>query len=182
MPGSGWLLRHRVNPLGEAQAERRDEREDLRHHVHGDGNGGGRVAESGQRPDREHEQHQGQAEEGGPGQFHHGRHGEQRQRGELDQEERREEKRPVKDRVRRNRRIGPGHDDEVEGQLEDHRCGHRGDDRTRQPYPEGTRGGDEDDDEQDDRRSQGHHRDGVGWRSFGDVLVHLLPHVGRPAG
>jgi len=49
-------------------------------------------------------------------------------------------------------------------------------------YPEATRGGDEDDDEQDDRRSQGHHRDGVGWRSFGDVLVHLLPHVGRPAG
>ena len=65
-------------PLGEEQAERRDE--------------------------REHEQYQGQAEEGGPGQFHHGRHGEQRQRGELDQEERREEKRPIKDRVRRNRR------------------------------------------------------------------------------
>src|SRR5580700_5872925 len=34
-------------PLGEEQAERRDEREDLRHHVHGDGDGGGRVAESG---------------------------------------------------------------------------------------------------------------------------------------
>ena len=75
-------------PLGEEQAERRDEREDLRRHVHGDGYGGGRVAESGQGPEREHEQYQGQAEEGGPGQFHHGRHGEQRQRGELDQEER----------------------------------------------------------------------------------------------
>lgn len=60
-------------PLRE-QSERRDEREDLRHDVHGNGDGGGRVAESGRRSEREHEQYQGQAEEGGPGQFHHGRH------------------------------------------------------------------------------------------------------------
>src|ERR1700734_1251789 len=40
-------------PLGEEQAERRDEREDLRHHVRGDGDGVGRVAAAGQRPEPE---------------------------------------------------------------------------------------------------------------------------------
>ena len=106
----------------------------------------------------------------------------QRQRGDLDEEQRREEQDPVQGRIGRNRGIGPGHDDEVKRKLKDHRRGHSTDSGARQRGAPATRTADNKDNDEDHSYADGGNgRNGIRRGGVKQVLPARLVNVDRQA-